>query len=589
MKQTTSIQCDAEQIIAHYEQKQYDQVSAKLIDRLCFFQNNSAPQLTKEIESFINNVVNLVFHVFTKEDYVISAPYRETFIRLNGIISNLATLTSHQTTDKVLKIVMPQQNNLTKLFVLYSHRNLVSIDLTILFGANPKLASLWWSNVVSYAPFCAVNAHEHKKMLSFLDCKKIENHFQIPMDRNHTIHDLGIYGTIQCVDPNKVLPIKQMINKRLEKSTARSIKHLHNNKIIVISQAFYKGHATYKSLAPLYRTLKNHYQLILAYSDLINDDSDLKDTDLFDDFIKINVPTNAISMPETDLQKLIDIKADMAFFPDASKDILNIILSNQRICPIQIAFYGHPTSTYSKYIDCFIGGGDVESDRAEQDYSEKLIKVKGLAAMPVLPEYTSKKLHKSNDQLIINCSWGNAKLHFPHLQNLKTILDRSEKEIRFNFIGLQQRNSLYWPVVKDLQKFFGSRIYYSPQVENAYYMQEMEKGDFSIDAYPYGSYNRILDALICHQPIVVLEGKQAYNRFGAALLRRMKLAELIAHTDEEFIQITLRIIHDMDYLTDLRSTIAEINLEELLVSEVEKESFKETILAINSDKTTSSF
>ncbi len=87
------------------------------------------------------------------------------------------------------------------------------------------------------------------------------------------------------------------------------------------------------------------------------------------------------------------------------------------------------------------------------------------------------------------------------------------------------------------------------------YFQLYNQIDIALDAFPYGGGTTTCDALWMGVPVISLAGKTAVGRGGLSILSNLGLPELIAHSEEQYVQIAVDLAHDLPRLTDLRPTL----------------------------------
>jgi predicted O-linked N-acetylglucosamine transferase (SPINDLY family) len=106
------------------------------------------------------------------------------------------------------------------------------------------------------------------------------------------------------------------------------------------------------------------------------------------------------------------------------------------------------------------------------------------------------------------------------------------------------------------------------------YMEEAEYGDFTINSWPFGGYNTVVESLYLGKPVVTLEGDRFYNLAASALLRRVGLESLIAKSAPEFINLCVRMVNDPAFLAEQRAKLAEVDLSKVIFDTDEVRYFK---------------
>jgi len=78
-----------------------------------------------------------------------------------------------------------------------------------------------------------------------------------------------------------------------------------------------------------------------------------------------------------------------------------------------------------------------------------------------------------------------------------------------------------------------------------------------LDTLGFSGFNTTMQAVECGLPVLAYEGEFMRGRFASGIMRRMGLAELIAATDDEFIQKAIALAADPARLQRLRREIAD--------------------------------
>jgi predicted O-linked N-acetylglucosamine transferase (SPINDLY family) len=108
------------------------------------------------------------------------------------------------------------------------------------------------------------------------------------------------------------------------------------------------------------------------------------------------------------------------------------------------------------------------------------------------------------------------------------------------------------------------------------YMENAEQHDFSLNSFPFGGYNTIVESLYLGLPVVTLEGDRFYNRAAAHLLRQIGMPELIANTPQEFVNISTELVLNKTKLAEYRQALADMDLKAKLFT-LEGDYFKQAI------------
>jgi predicted O-linked N-acetylglucosamine transferase (SPINDLY family) len=79
--------------------------------------------------------------------------------------------------------------------------------------------------------------------------------------------------------------------------------------------------------------------------------------------------------------------------------------------------------------------------------------------------------------------------------------------------------------------------------------------DIVLDTFPYNGHTTSLDALWMGVPVVSLVGEQPVSRAGLSQLSNLGLPELVARSEDEYIEIAARLASDLPRLEELRRTL----------------------------------
>ena len=87
------------------------------------------------------------------------------------------------------------------------------------------------------------------------------------------------------------------------------------------------------------------------------------------------------------------------------------------------------------------------------------------------------------------------------------------------------------------------------------YLEFYHQLDLVLDAYPYNGHTTTMDTLWMGVPVVSLTGQPVVSRGGLSLLNNLGLSELVAHSEDEYVEIATRLAGDLDRLAELRENL----------------------------------
>ncbi len=522
--------------------------------------------------------------IFVSNEFTVPHEHAYRYVSHNPLIANLFSITSMKNTDYILEGLIKQNDNLIKILTLYSSRNNFSIITENIFKANPVYAS-WWYGVTTCVHGTS-NSQQYEKIKGLLHFRKLHEYYHLrdayDMKENPIVGsaDFNPYFYPSYVDHTAEPYIKGTINAYIKKHNDIKVSLAVSpdmRKIAVISTMMLEDHAVYKCIGKFFSSLKGHYHVTLFY---LGPEKDRLDHDMFDEVQIIKGDGTNFNIHH--LASLIkDGKYGTVIFPEIGTAQSIIVLSNMRFASIQISMYGHPVSTWGSEIDYFIGGRETELlENPEINYSERLVLIPGMGMYSPEPQYTASFNKKETEEIIINFNWGTNKFNYAFLDMLSRIFKKTSRKLILDFISLSSHNFQYIPLKNDLKEIFKApHIEVDTYHEVPYqdYMKRIERCDFSIDAYPWGGYNRIIDLIHLEKPVAVMEGTKAYNRLASGLYRVIGLEDLIGNNEETLTAIILRLIENDNYRNNLKQKIRHINEEKIIYKDDKGQYFKKAI------------
>jgi protein O-GlcNAc transferase len=114
--------------------------------------------------------------------------------------------------------------------------------------------------------------------------------------------------------------------------------------------------------------------------------------------------------------------------------------------------------------------------------------------------------------------------------------------------------------MKDLFATHGvtdDRVEFLDRVPLNEYMQLYNRIDIALDSFPYGGGITSREAVWMGVPLVSLAGRTAVGRMGLSLLAQLGLSDLVAATEEQYVQIATSLAGDRARLRELRAGLRQ--------------------------------
>jgi protein O-GlcNAc transferase len=101
------------------------------------------------------------------------------------------------------------------------------------------------------------------------------------------------------------------------------------------------------------------------------------------------------------------------------------------------------------------------------------------------------------------------------------------------------------------------RVEFLSRLPRKEYLAEFSRIDICLDTLPYNGHTTTLDSLWSGVPVVTRVGRTAAGRAGWSVLNNLRLPELAAHDDAEFVRISAGLAGDLPRLAERRRTMRQ--------------------------------
>ena len=538
------------------------QVWDALLNYLRFFNEHHYKAFGTTAIKKINEFVHCFFTAMAVEGFSPNLQQAAQLIQLGHVFQHLVATSSYRDNDALLDSVIPMQGNIPKMLMLLNPRGDIQPDQSKLFDAHPGLASMW------YMTYMMGLSSPTKRIQKNLFCH-LANMNERWTPPHHCLS--GLYFVCTYHNPEAALRVKSIINKGIKAkgglpeftNTPQEGGQKH---VAIVTSRWHRNHAVYKSASPLVEQLVGKCKLTLIWTSPPDRVPDTMVTDYFDEVVYCYFkPDGTLEIPAG----VVRNDFDMVYYPDIGMSDESIWMSNMRIAPIQAVGYGHPDTTgANNEIDYFIGG-DVEKESTDS-YAETMVLLPGLAQEPAWPTAERKHNYKNDGVVRVNCVWGPDKYNHTLLTMLAEINKRvaqvdpeSKHEIHlFGSPGMNRYAALP-PFLREIRKMLPNAVVHSEQEYYAY-MENAEMHDFSLNSFPFGCYNVLIESLYMGLPFLTLVGDRFYNRAGMYLNDQIGMGENNFTDPQGLIAKAVELITNPDELKRQRARLASLDLKEKL-------------------------
>jgi len=260
---------------------------------------------------------------------------------------------------------------------------------------------------------------------------------------------------------------------------------------------------------------------------------------------------------------ILDDDLDVLVYPELGMHGDTFARASLRLAPVQVAGWGHPTTTGLPSIDHFLSSEAMEPADAAEHYRERLALLPGLGthyAVPSgdassdrdalgLPEDATLylvpqslfKIHPDNDELLAKVLAADPR---GRLVMFAAHYDAVNTTFATRFSAVLERHGLS---LRD-------RVVFLPYMTHAEYLGVNRACDVMLDTLHWSGGNTSLDALACGLPVVTLPGRYMRGRQSAGMLRTIGVEEeLVVGDADAYVRKAAELGKD----ADLRQALAE--------------------------------
>ncbi len=257
-------------------------------------------------------------------------------------------------------------------------------------------------------------------------------------------------------------------------------------------------------------------------------------------------------------QDQVDILVDLAGHTSGNR----LPLFARKPAPVQLSYLGYPNTTGLEEMDYRITDAIADPvGEGEAFYTEKLLRLPGgfLCYRPPDDAPDVNALPAEKEGVITFGVFNNvAKITPQAIQVWAEILRTVEgsrilfKNRHFSDAGTCAR----YRTLLQAEGVAPERILFSgltPAKEA--YLETYHQVDMALDSFPYNGTTTTFDALWMGVPTITLSGDRHASRVGAAILARLDLDFLIAHSKEEYVRLARELSGDRGRLAHIRQQL----------------------------------
>lgn len=349
------------------------------------------------------------------------------------------------------------------------------------------------------------------------------------------------------ISVEKKLPIFSINNLIPLKTKKKKIKNL-----AFISSDIRQGHSGIYFLRSILENYNKEKFKLFLYYDGKEDDGTAEIKKFFDVTKKIESleETATINLIRSDE---IDIMIDLMGISSNQK----LTLFKNRLAPIQISWCGQPNTTGIKNMDYLISDKNLIFENEKKLYRESII---------FMPNTWLCHCGFNNDRIFIKSNVNRKKtVNFGSFNNFYKITpkvvnvwSRILKNVKNSKLFLKSSFSVdNSSLIKQFKenKVLDSVIFL-PRTQNFKdHLNLYKKIDIALDTFPFNGITTSFEATWMNIPIITMRGFNFNSRCGESFNKNLGMHDLIANNDNQYVDITIKLAKNINYLNTLREKI----------------------------------
>ena len=260
-----------------------------------------------------------------------------------------------------------------------------------------------------------------------------------------------------------------------------------------------------------------------------------------------------VQVAELVRQDRIDILIDLALHSSSPR--LRVFACKP--APIQITWLGYPGTTGLDAMDYRLTDPYCDPPGADLNvYAERSIHLPGCfwcydALQANLPEGPLPAL--TNGFITFGCQNNPRKLN----PGVLSLWARVLREVRNSHLFLYLEPPARAAVLEALASAGvpADRIEFGGRVSRREYLERYQRIDIALDTFPYAGATTSLDALWMGVPVITLAGGPTLQRAGVSIAMNVGVSELVADSEDDFVQRALGLARDLERLARLRAEL----------------------------------
>ena len=260
-------------------------------------------------------------------------------------------------------------------------------------------------------------------------------------------------------------------------------------------------------------------------------------------------------------EQIIADQLHILVFPEIGMNAQTLQIAALRLAPIQCVAWGHPVTSGLPTMDYFLSSELMESEKAQDHYLETLIRLPNIGVSypkPYIPPLTKTRadFQLREDAVIYLCCQAPFK-YLPQYDFVFAEIARRVPQSQFLFL----RGHLLKPRLNRAFAEVGLKsedyCVFRTIPERFDYLMINLLSDVYLDTFSWSGGNTTLEAIACNLPVVTCPGEFMRTRHSDSFLKMLGVTDTIAHKEEEYIEIAVKLGQDSVWRRDIAQRMSE--------------------------------
>lgn len=529
---------------------------------------------SQELERMVAvRLANAIGLLFAQPDFHLSEEGFINFITRQRWIGTLFAATPLRNADHIIRMMggvsedgahlKLDHPDLLKLCVLFTLESDLSLNCDELWYRTPRLCAALLMALLSPRLTISHSAHAKRELiLQWLPTRlsQVQTAAALPQG---FIHDVWMHCSYSLLEDKHAIkaPLNQLIRRQMLDAGLTDVitpyapptELPQKQTLMVVLEWFHSTHSIYRTHSLSMLSLKNRYHLVGVG---MTETTDETTRGMFDEFIELSLSTPLLHNVQKTQQAAEKFRPQIVYYPSLGMFPHTIYTSNLRLAPMQVSGLGHPATTHSQAIDYVVVEADYLGD--PKCFVEMLMVVPK-EAIPYRPPTTWPEPYprkpKHDDTVRVAVIGASMKINAPFLDMCRRIQEQAEAKVEFHFIPAFAIGLTAICAGDAIRKAVPGAVVH-PMMPIAPYLECISECDMFINPFPFGNTNTIVDSVSQGIAGVCRSHREVHSNIDEGLFGRLGLPkDLVAHSEEEMVTASLRLINDTALREELRTHI----------------------------------